>query len=138
MAQRWLDLLAEGTALGARGQPWRAVRAFFRLAGTLFDGGPGGGAAAATDSAAPPAGARVGAPDRVSAGAPVTLIGRLCPTFVRLRSSDHPRAPHPLLKSGACGILASSGRQAITRHRTQATNSVLYRLPSRLATSTRS
>jgi hypothetical protein len=51
MAQRWLDLHAEGTALGARGQPWRAVRAFFRLAGTLFDGGPGGGAAAATDSA---------------------------------------------------------------------------------------
>jgi len=88
MAQHCFDLQPAAFALGARGQPWRAVRALFRLAGRLFDGGPGKRAPAATDPAtsalagrnlAPrltdSPGRRLAAPLR---GAPARNLGAAC------------------------------------------------------------
>jgi hypothetical protein len=52
---------------------------------------------------------------RVSRHAPASRPSSAPAPFGRLRFRDHARGPHPLLKSGARGTVASSGRQIITR-----------------------
>jgi hypothetical protein len=104
MAQRWFDLQAEAIVLRARGQPWRAVGPFFRLAGQLFDGGRGRCARVGAEPATSALPGRDLAPrptdspgGRPAANAPSRKIASACVLAWALAAASAPRCeerPH--------------------------------------------